>query len=43
MELVTFDVEDIGPGNRKTFDVSAGTLAGPRTAEITIVSAEVYE
>jgi hypothetical protein len=42
-ELVTFELEDIGAGNRKTYDISAGTLPGPRTAEITIVSMEVYE
>lgn len=42
-EIVTYEVEDIPVGSRKTFDANAGTLEGGRTAQVEITTLEVFE
>jgi hypothetical protein len=40
-ELITHVVKDLEAGTRRSFDVNAGTLVGPRTAEVRVVEAVV--
>ena len=40
-ETVALTVNDIPPGQRKWYDVDAGTFTGPRVPQITVVSIEV--
>jgi hypothetical protein len=40
-ELVKYQVTDILPGARKSFDANAGSLSGPRKANATITRLEV--
>ena len=41
-ELVRIEVRDIEPGTRKSYEANAGTLDGPRRAEISVPELEVY-
>ncbi len=40
-EKVSYEVTDIAPGARKTFDINAGTLPSSRTATIAITRVEL--
>ena len=42
-EIVTYEVENVPVGSRKTFDANAGVLEGGRTAEVVVETLEVYE
>jgi len=42
-ELVTYTVEDVPPGRRKTFDANAGTIGESRSAQVSIVRVEVLD
>lgn len=42
-EVVLHQVKDIPAGQRKTFDLNAGTIGGTRTAFISITSLEVVK
>jgi hypothetical protein len=40
-EQITHVVYELDAGTRRSFDINAGTIAGPRTAEISVVEAVV--
>lgn len=42
-EQITYDVENVEPGVRKTFDINAGTLPPSRTATVSITKIEMME
>jgi hypothetical protein len=42
-ERATYELQDIAPHNRKTFDLNLGTLPPDRTALVSITSLEVVE
>jgi hypothetical protein len=42
-ELIKYEVLDVPPGSRKSFDANAGSISGPRTSEVTIVALQVKE
>ncbi|MCZ7661568.1 MAG: hypothetical protein M5U22_00790 [Thermoleophilia bacterium] len=42
-ELVQYEVLNVPPHTRKSFDANAGTIPGPRTAEVKIVGLRVSE
>lgn len=42
-EIIKYTVRDVAPGQRKSFDANAGTLDGPRTAKVKILSVEVVK
>jgi hypothetical protein len=42
-ELIKFSLSDVAPRSRKTFDVSAGTIEGPRNATIAVTSIDVVK
>jgi len=42
-EIVSYEVLGVPPGARKTFDANAGTIGESRTAQVKVLSIEVYE
>lgn len=42
-EIVKYTVEAVPVGARRTFDVNAGPISGPRTATVKLVSVEVVK
>ncbi|MHB9148474.1 MAG: hypothetical protein ACYC33_00065 [Thermoleophilia bacterium] len=42
-ELVTYEVADVAPGARRTFDANAGTIDGSRTVNVKIAELRVEE
>lgn len=42
-EIVSYEVHDIEPGTRKTFDANAGAIDGPRQAAVRVSELEVVQ
>jgi hypothetical protein len=42
-EVVSYEVRDVQPGSRKTFDANAGAINGPRKAAVKVVELEVVQ
>ena len=42
-QIVKYTLNDIAPGQKKSFDANGGPLSGPRTAKVKIISVEVVK